>query len=158
MPAGSDPSSRRSASRTVFRPVRARRVIYFCVGLVALAFLGGNLLLPSSGRGSWGLGSRIALGALGALVVCFLHRLASVRVVADETGATVVNIARRRRLDWAQIVGVRLSADDPWLMLDLSDGEPLAAMGVQKSEGARAQRQAQEFARLVNEGTRAPDR
>jgi hypothetical protein len=52
------------------------------------------------------------------------------------------------------VVGVRLLRDDPWMLLDLSDGQALAAMGVQKSEGERAQRQARDFARLVTEHTR----
>ena len=40
------------------------------------------------------------------------------------------------------------------MMLDLSDGQALAAMGVQKSEGERAQQQAGAFARMVTEHTR----
>jgi hypothetical protein len=91
---------------------------------------------------------------LGVACVYLLHRLASVRLVADDTGVTVVNVVRRRRLEWAEIVGVRLSRDDPWLLLDLADGEALAAMGVARSEGAQAQEQARAFARLVNEHSR----
>ena len=78
-----------------------------------------------------------------------LHRLAAVRVETSDDGVLVVNVIGRRRLEWAEMVGVRLLRDDPWMMLDLSDGQALAAMGVQKSEGERAQRQAREFARLV---------
>jgi hypothetical protein len=85
-----------------------------------------------------------------------MHRLGDVRVAADEHGATVVNILRRRRLEWAEIVGVRLLRDDPWMMLDLSDGGTMAAMGVQEADGRRAQEQAQRFAELVIEHTRTP--
>jgi hypothetical protein len=42
------------------------------------------------------------------------------------------------------------------MLLDLSDGTALAAMGVQKSEGERSQRQAREFARMVQDHTRVP--
>jgi hypothetical protein len=86
--------------------------------------------------------------------VLVLHRLADVRVEASDAGVLVVNVVGRRRLEWAEVVGVRLLRDDPWMLLDLSDGQALAAMGVQKSEGERAQRQARDFARLVTEHTR----
>ena len=85
-----------------------------------------------------------------------LHRLAVVRVETSDDGVLVVNVIGRRRLEWAEVVGVRLSRDDPWMLLDLSDGQALAAMGVQKSEGERAQRQARDFARMVQEHTRVP--
>jgi hypothetical protein len=79
-----------------------------------------------------------------------------VRVVASEDGVLVVNVVGRRRLEWAEIVGVRLLRDDAWMMLDLADGQALAAMGVQKSEGRHGQEQAQAFARLVQQHTRVP--
>jgi hypothetical protein len=134
----------------VFRPHRARRVIYLAVALVLVVFLGANVWLPVDGPDAWGLGSRLALGLVALAISYFLHRLAAVRIVADEGGAEVVNIVGRRRLAWPEIVGVRLSGADPWLMLDLSDGQSLAAMGVQRSEGAAARQQAAELARLVN--------
>lgn len=140
--------------RTVFRPRLARAVIYPCLVLVVGALVAGAVTLPSTGRHAWGTGSRLALVAFAALVAWFLHRLASVRVVADERGVTVVNILRSKRLEWAEIVGVRLLRDDAWMMLDLADGEAMAAMGVQKSDGAHAQEQARQFARLVNDHTR----
>lgn len=157
MPAGSEQLGPSTQRRHVFRPKRARRVIYGCIALILAVFVGGNLWLPVDGRGGWGIGSRLALGGVGAAGAYFLHRLGDVRIVADEDGVSVVNIVHRHRLDWAQIVGVRLSADDPWLVLDLSHGEALAAMGVQRSEGKLAQRQAGEFARLVNQHTRTPE-
>ena len=92
----------------------------------------------------------------GLLAVLVLHRLASVRVETSDAGILVANVIGRRRLEWAEVVGVRLSRDDPWMLLDLSDGTALAAMGVQKSEGERAQRQAREFARMVQDHTRVP--
>ncbi len=48
---------------------------------------------------------------------------------------------------------MRLLRDDPWMMLDLSDGTAMAAMGVQKADGAHAQEQAERFARMVAEHT-----
>jgi hypothetical protein len=57
--------------------------------------------------------------------------LARVKVVADDSGVTVVNIASRRRLDWAEIIQVNLRPGDPWVFLNLSDGTSLPALGIQ---------------------------
>jgi Bacterial PH domain len=141
-------------ARTVFRPRRGRLVVYasavaVCTTLVVIA-----LLLPSSGASGWGVGSQVAVILMALGVGWFMHRLAAVRVVASPAGVTVVNILTRRQLEWAEIVGVRLLRDDPWMMLDLAEGEQLAAMGVQKADGERAQEQARVFARMVNEHSR----
>jgi hypothetical protein len=135
--------------RLVLRPRRARAVVYTCATVLFVVLAGIAVLLPSRGPNAWGLGSRVAVVLFAAVCVWFLHRLASVRIETDDQGATVVNILTRRRLEWAEIVGVRLSRDDAWLMLDVSDGSSLAAMGVQRSEGELAREQADRFARLV---------
>lgn len=140
--------------RLVLRPRRARVVVYGCATALFVVLTGIAVLLPSGGSNPWGPGSRIAVVVLAAACVWLLHRLGSVRVETDAHGATVVNVLTRRRLEWAEIVGVRLSRDDAWLMLDVSDGSSLAAMGVQRSEGALAQEQAQQFARMVSERSR----
>jgi hypothetical protein len=141
---------------TVFRPRRARLVIYPCAALVLAALIGGAVFAPSEGAGGWTLGSRLALVTIALAVAYFLHRLGAVRVLADDAGVSVINIVHRRRLEWPEVIGVRLLRDDPWMMLDLSDGSAMAAMGVQKADGAYAQEQATRFARMVAERTRAP--
>ena len=131
-------------------------VIYPSAAIVLLALVGAAVVLPSDGASGWGVGSRVALVVLALAGAYFLHRLADVRLVADDTGVSVVNIVHSRRLEWAEVVGVRLLRDDPWMMLDVSDGQPLAVMGVQKADGAYAQEQAGRFARMVAERTRTP--
>ncbi len=66
-----------------------------------------------------------------ALLAGVLFLLARPKVVADETGVTVVNIVHRRRLEWAEILQVNLRSGDPWVFLDLSDGTSLPALGIQ---------------------------
>lgn len=149
---------RTEPGRRVFRPVRARAVVYVVAALVLATMVALAIALPSGGAHGWGLESRLGIVAFGVAAVLLLHRLADVRVETSDAGVLVVNVVGRRRLEWAEIVGVRLLRDDSWMMLDLSDGEALAAMGVQKSEGERGQRQAREFARLVTERTRVPGR
>lgn len=140
----------------MFRPARARAVVYAVAALVLATMVGLAIALPADGPHGWRLESRLGIVALGGAAVFLLHRLAAVRVETSAAGVVVVNVVGRRRLEWAEIVGVRLLRDDSWMMLDLSDGEALAAMGVQKSEGERGQRQAREFARMVSEHTRVP--
>ena len=140
----------------MFRPVRARAVVYVCAAAVLVTLVTLAVVLPSGGPHPWGPWSRLGVVVFALLAVFVLHRLASVRVETSDDGILVANVIGRRRLEWAEVVGVRLSRDDPWMLLDLSDGTALAAMGVQKSEGERAQRQAREFARMVQEHTRVP--
>ena len=130
-------------------------MVYSCAGALVAVLVGIAVLLPSSGPNPWGVGSRVSLVVFAFACGWFLHRLASVRVVTDTDGLTVVNVLTRRRLEWAEVVGVRLSRDDAWMMLDVSDGSSLAAMGVQRSEGELAQEQAKKFARMVTERSRA---
>ncbi len=137
--------------QVVFRPRVARAVVYACAAALSVVLVGIAVLLPSGGPHPWGLGSRIGVVLFAGAVAWFLHRLAAVRLVTDASGVEVVNVLTHRRLEWAEVVSVRLSRDDAWLMLDVSDGTSLAAMGVQRSEGELAQRQAREFARLVSE-------
>ncbi|MGH8891791.1 MAG: PH domain-containing protein [Actinomycetes bacterium] len=135
----------------MLRPRRARLVVYPCAAALFVVLVGIAILLPSRGPNPWGTGSRVSVVVFALVCAWFLHRLASVRVVTDAEGVTVVNILTRRRLEWAEVVGVRLSRDDAWMMLDVSDGSSLAAMGVQRSEGALAQEQVRTFARMVSE-------
>ena len=149
-------SGRADPGRTVFRPVRARAVVYVCAAAVLVTLVTLAVVLPSGGPHPWGPWSRLGVVLFALLAVFVLHRLASVRVETSDDGILVANVIGRRRLEWAEVVGVRLSRDDPWMLLDLSDGTALAAMGVQKSEGERGQRQARQFARMVQEHTRVP--
>ena len=131
-------------------------MVYVCAAAVLATMVGLAVVLPSGGPHGWGVGSRLGVVGFGLVAVWVLHRLASVRVVASEDDVLVVNVIGRRRLEWAEIVGVRLLRDDAWMMLDLADGQALAAMGVQRSEGRHAQEQAQAFAQLVQQHTTVP--
>jgi Protein of unknown function (DUF2581). len=78
-----------------------------------------------------GPGEKLSFIFTAALLFGVLLLLSRPKVVADESGVTVVNIASRRHLDWAEIVQVNLRPGDPWVFLDLSDGTSLAALGIQ---------------------------
>jgi hypothetical protein len=82
-----------------------------------------------------------------------LHVLARPRVRADEDGVTVINVFRRRQLEWAEILEVTLREGDPWVYLDLTDGSVLAAMGLQAADGERGRAMARELRALVRSHT-----
>ncbi|MER5755763.1 PH domain-containing protein [Streptomyces sp. NPDC002088] len=109
-----------------FRPGRTRAVLLTAGVAIFVVISAVALLLEQLGPGE-----RLSFIVTGALVFWVLALLARVKVVADESGVTVVNIASRRRLDWAEILQVNLRPGDPWVFLDLSDGTSLPALGIQ---------------------------
>ena len=132
-----------------FRPRWARRVIW-PVSVVVVGLFGYGVV----GVPGFSVLERTYLAVFAVISGWLLYRLAAVRIACDERGLTVVNLVRRRRLEWAEVLAVRLDPGDPWLVLDLSDGTALPAMGVQGSDGGFARQQARDLARLVAEHTR----
>ncbi|MGW5030483.1 PH domain-containing protein [Streptomyces nigra] len=109
-----------------FRPGRTRGILLTAGAAIFVVITAVALLLEKLGPGE-----RLSFIFTGALMFGVLALLARVRVVADEAGVTVVNIASRRRLAWAEIVQVNLRPGDPWVFLNLSDGTSLPALGIQ---------------------------
>ncbi|MFH8701035.1 MULTISPECIES: PH domain-containing protein [Streptomyces] len=109
-----------------FRPGRTRVVLLTAGVAIFVVITAVALLLEKLGPGE-----RLSFVLTGALMFGVLAMLARVKVVADESGVTVVNIATRRRLDWAEILQVNLRPGDPWVFLNLSDGTSLPALGIQ---------------------------
>ena len=103
--------------------------------------------------GYFGTGSALGVIRLGLAIAWFCWR-GTVRADVDEQGITVRNLVVTRRLDWAQVVAVRFGQGRPWFQLDLSDGDVLAVMGVQQSDGPRAAAEAGRLAALVEIHTR----
>ncbi|MFD7995125.1 PH domain-containing protein [Streptomyces mexicanus] len=109
-----------------FRPGHVRAVLLTAaVALFAVITAVAVLLEPLTP------GERISFVFTGALISGVLVLLARPKVVADDSGVTVVNIAGRRRLAWPEILQVNLRTGDPWVFLDLSDGTTLPALGIQ---------------------------
>ncbi|MEU1405213.1 PH domain-containing protein [Streptomyces sp. NPDC005728] len=109
-----------------FRPGRTRAILLTAGVAIFLVISGIAMLLEHLGPGE-----RLSFVITGALIFWVLAQLARVKVVADESGVTVVNIAGKRRLAWAEILQVNLRPGDPWVFLDLSDGTSLPALGIQ---------------------------
>jgi len=85
------------------------------------------------------------------LGLLLLNGLSRSRITADESGLTIVNGYRKRRLAWAQVVSVHLPPGAPWPSLDLDDGTTISAMGIHGSDGARARTALSELKGLLNQ-------
>ncbi|MFJ9586880.1 PH domain-containing protein [Streptomyces acidicola] len=109
-----------------FRPGRTRAVLLTAGVAIFVVITVIALLLEQLGPGE-----RMSFVFTGALLSCVLLLLARPKVVADESGVTVVNIVGKRRLEWAEILQVNLRPGDPWVFLNLSDGSSLPALGIQ---------------------------
>jgi hypothetical protein len=70
-------------------------------------------------------------------------------VVARREGLLVVNGFRSRELEWAEVIAVHLPPGAPWVVFDLADGTTASAMGIQGSDGARAQAAVRELRALI---------
>ncbi|MFG2881042.1 PH domain-containing protein [Streptomyces sp. NPDC048297] len=115
----------RPALPVTFRPGHTR-VILLTAGAAIFLVLSGVAVLLGLGPGEG-----FSFFLTGALVFWALAQISRVRVVADESGVTVVNILSKRRLAWEEILRVNLRTGDPWVFLDLSDGTSLPALGIQ---------------------------
>ncbi|MGC0422148.1 PH domain-containing protein [Embleya sp. AB8] len=121
------------------------------VGLCVLA-----VMLPE--QGGWGFGSRMGVAFTGVIGLGAMLMLGRPKVVAAVGGVTVVNLLRTTHLEWAQIVRVYLRQGDPWVYIDMSNGDTLPVMGIQTSNGkADAISAARELRGLAEKYGAAPD-
>ncbi|GAA4625356.1 PH domain-containing protein [Actinoallomurus vinaceus] len=135
-----------------WRPRRARIVPYVLATVVVLSMIALAVVMPAP----WSLGDRIGLVAIGLVVAGILHMLARSRVTADPDGVTVVNGLRTHEYEWAEVLGVSMAEGAPWPTLDLSDGSTVAVMGIQSSDGERADRALAELTTLIHERGETP--
>jgi len=132
-----------------FRSRRGRLVGWIAAAGVCAAVLLVAAILPWSGPNAVGWRDRIAFLALAALLGWGLSRFALVGADPSESGLVVRNLLLTRRLEWAEVIGIRYGGGDPWVSLDLSDGDTLAVMAIQRADGERAAREAKRLAALI---------
>lgn len=87
---------------------------------------------------------------LGLLFFSAGFAMARSRVVAEIDRLVVVNGYRRHEYEWAEVLAVHLPPGAPWVVLDLSDGTSQPALGIQGSDGGRAQRAVAELRLLLD--------
>jgi hypothetical protein len=132
-----------------FRPGRGRLVaVSVAVGSVGL-FGVLAVVMPSTGLAGWTVVDSMLLLGFGLLVAGLMWRFATVRATPDTSGLTVRNLLVSRRLAWAEVEGARFSGGDPWVLLDLVDGDEIAVMAVQRADGERSRREAGRLLALI---------
>ncbi len=93
---------------------------------------------------------------LGGLILASGHAVARSRVDVRADGLTVVNGYRTRELDWRDVTAVRMRPGAPWASLQRADGTVVALLGIQQTDGARAEvavRRLRAVARAAHRGT-----
>lgn len=130
-----------------FRPRRGRRVATVLGVSAVVLFLLIAALGPAAAGFTWF--DRFGIAAVGAAIGTLLWRFARLAVLVDERGLVVRNLAGDRRLEWAEVITVRFGGGQPWVSLDLADGEPLSAMAIQRADGEFGETEAQRLATLV---------
>lgn len=135
-----------------FVPHRGRTVAIGFGVVSVLVFAGLAVVVPTTDLRGWGAIDSALLFGFGLLIAAAMWRFAALRAVPSPTGLTVRNVLLTRTVTWDQVSRVRFAGGDPWVVLDLTDGEQLAVMAVQKSDGPIARSEGGRLAALVQAG------
>lgn len=153
---GQGPADRAAAQARIrqelhapFLPLRARRTARIIATAEFVVVGVPALFVARSGPGAFGWTDRLSILALGALIAAGILQFSRLAAVPGEQGLTVRNIVRRTELEWAQIVSVRFGGGNPWVLLDLDDGETMAVMAIQRADGPHGEAEARRLATLV---------
>lgn len=133
-----------------FRPRRGRAVAMTMAALSVVIFTGFAILAPTPAEGgSFAVGDRIMMVALGLAIAAFLWRYTAIKAVPDEDGIAVRNLILSRRVEWDEVEAVRFHGGAAWPVLALHDGEEVAVMAVQKADGGSASGEATRLASIL---------
>lgn len=135
----------------VWRPLRARLVTHGLAVLLLLTTIVLAVVVPDPFK----IADRIGFVIIGVLVAGGLYLLGRCRLRGDAHGLTVTNVLRTTELDWAQVLDATMPPDEPWVTLDLDDGTTMVAMGIQGSDGDRADRALAQLRALITEHSEA---
>jgi hypothetical protein len=158
MPAGSDtgdtgdsgePGPDPTALPVTFRPRGVRIAAVVFGGLLLATVVVLWVSFPNDVRESFTTFQRLTVLVLGLMVLGIEHGLSRCRIDATPAGLHVVNGYRSHDYSWPEVVAVTLRPGNPWAVLDLSDGTSQGAMGIQGSDGPRAQGQVRRLRALV---------
>lgn len=111
------------------------------------------LVVLAPGHG-WNPADRVLVVLLAILLAAGLWRFGMVRAVPTTAGLRVVNLVHSRDVEWAEIVRVTFAGGTPWAVLELSDTEELAVMGIQRADGEFGRAEASRLAALVTHHSR----
>lgn len=137
-----------------FRP-RWGRIVAIVLGVILIVVSLAVVIAATGPMAS--IGNRTAVLSFCALCIFLMWRFGGVHADVTAQGITVHNVGGSRRLDWPQIVAVRFGPDEPWARLDLSDGDTVSVLAIQRADGAVAEGEARRLAALVSAHGEATD-
>ena len=147
MPAVSEP---RPELPHTWRPFGPRLAGTLFGGMLLIVCAAAWFGFDDATRAKFTFFQRATLVFLGLLAFAAWFALMRSRVVATVDKLVVVNGYRRREYDWAEVIAVHLPPGAPWVVLDLADGSTASALGIQGSDGARAQRAVRQLRAISN--------
>lgn len=124
--------------RFVARPHAMRFVSVIGSGCLIAIFVAIAVALPPDVRSQFTWEQTATLIGFIGVAVAILHGMARSRVVADESGLTVVNGYRKRRYGWGEVDGIGYKDGAPWPEARLTDGSRVLLFAVQSSDGRSA--------------------
>jgi hypothetical protein len=142
-------STARAALHAPFRSRRGRAVTRVGAVAQAVVLVAAAAVLPWSGPAQVGWLDRVGFVVVAAVIGWFLLRLGGVAATPSETGLVVRNILLTRRLAWTEVLQVRFGPGDPWVTLEVADGDTLAVMAIQRADGEAGRLEAGRLATLV---------
>lgn len=121
-------------------PRRLRTIVAVAALGVLAAMTVVALRLPSSSVGvvAFGTVDQVAMFGLGIVVAGAILLLGRPRVDADEHGVRVRNVATSQDVPWERVTAVRFEQKSSWATLLLRNGDELAVLALQASDGERA--------------------
>ena len=137
-----------------YRPFGARLAAASVAAVLVAAVVFLWLGMSEEVRATFTALQRVTLALVPGWILVGLYGVFRTVLRVDRDGLTVVNLYRRRHLDWPAVVGFNLRPGQPWAVLDVSDGSTVAAMAIQASDGQRAVRAVRELSVLLAEHSR----
>lgn len=130
---------------------RRGRVMALATAAIALVLFGAiAVLLPGPARGGqWGTLDKAMIFALGVAIALLMIRYARIAAWPYEDGLRVRNLILTQDVPWRDIEEVRFGGGEPWVTLDLAEGESLPVMAIQRADGPAGEQEAQRLADLV---------
>src|SRR5947208_2579319 len=121
-------------------PRRLRRACALTAVVVVVVTVLVGVLLKSSSTGtvSFKTSDQVAMVVLGVLIAVGVLALGRPRVDADAEGIRVRNVLGGYRFPWNFVRAVRFERSSAWASLALANGDEIALMAVQATDGERA--------------------
>jgi hypothetical protein len=132
-----------------FRPVRGRQMAVAVGVAQAVVLIWVAFAMSGTGPEAAHWYDRVGVLLVSVAIGGMLWRFARLAAFPAEDALVVRNLSGDRSLEWAEIVQVRFGGGNPWVTLDLADGESLAVMAIQRADGPVADTQARRLATLV---------